>query len=113
MPVYIFKKPGENKYVEVFQKMKDPHTYEDESGKKWERVFTSPNANSNTQLVNANTTAEGFINKTKEKNYSLGDMWDLSRDLSEKRKNVAGIDHVKEKAKKNYERKCKKPHPLG
>ena len=38
---------------------------------------------------------------------TVGDMWDLSKDMSEKRAKKAGKDPVKEKYFKDYEKKRK------
>ena len=113
MPVYLFEHPETRETVEVVQKMNDFHIYIDEDGLEWSRVFLSPNASIGDNLISADTTQEEFVKKTKEKNYNLGEMWNLSKELGAKRKQIAGVDHVKEKAKKKYEQKCNKPHPLG
>jgi len=111
MPSYIFQHPKTEEYIEILQKMNEPHVYVDDSGVEWNRVFTIPNALISDNLINADTTSKEFARKTSEKNYTLGDMWDLSAELSEKRKRVNGKDLTKEKAKKDYERKTGKPHP--
>jgi uncharacterized protein YeeX (DUF496 family) len=113
MPTYVYQHPETEEVREVLQKMTDPHEYEVE-GIKWERVWVSPNAAINDGLINADTSCEDFVRKTKDKNYNLGEMWDLSSQLSEKRKRVAGVDHVKETTKKAYTKRCKgKKHPHG
>jgi hypothetical protein len=113
MPVYEFEHPETGEIVDVVQKMSGEHVYENPKGVKWNRVWMSPNAAIKDNLINADTTAEEFVRKTKEKNYNVGEMWDLSKELSEKRKRVAGKDHVKEKTKKAYQKKCDKAHPHG
>ena len=112
MPTYIFQHPKTKEYKEVFQKMNDQHCFTSEDGTEWDRVFTSPNMSVNDNLISADTTCEDFARKTADKNYNLGEMWDLSAELSEKRAQTAGQDHVKEKAKQKYSKKCKgKTHP--
>ena len=111
MPTYIFRNPETGEVKEIFQKMKALHKYKDK-GVQWERVWMSPNAAITDNLISADTTCEEFCGKTSEKNYNLGEMWDLSAQLSEKRKQARGTDHVKEKTKKAYTKKCKgKKHP--
>jgi hypothetical protein len=88
--------------------MNDDHSYE-EDGIKWIRIFTSPNSSKDTR-INANDSRD-FIEKTKQKNYSIGEMWDISKGLSEQREKRDGIDKVKEKTISNYEKKTKKKHP--
>ena len=111
MPIYLYKNPKTEEIIEVVQKMDDPHVYSDEEGLEWDRIFTSPNMNVTDNLIGADTTEKEFVRKTHEKNYSLGDMWDLSAELSEKRKRVNGKDPIKEKAQKKYERRTGKKHP--
>ena len=39
---------------------------------------------------------------------SMGDMWDYSKELSEKRKEITGtVDPIRKKAEKNYSKKRK------
>jgi hypothetical protein len=42
------------------------------------------------------------LNKTANKNQTLGDLWDRSKELSDKRKGILGHDPIKEKAEENY-----------
>ena len=47
MPIYVFEHPdsdGSGPFIEVVQKMNEPHEYSDENGVAWNRVFMSPNA---------------------------------------------------------------------
>jgi len=95
MPFYIFSHPESGETVEVLQKMTDEHSYMDEDGVKWERVWVSPNAN-----VDGNVnpySATDFVNKTRDMKGNMGDIWDLSRDMSEKRKARDGRDEIFEK----------------
>lgn len=43
--------------------------------------------------------------KATDKKMTMGEMWDLSKELSEKRASKDGIDSVKEKNLKDYERR--------
>jgi len=113
MPVYLFQHPTTEEIIEVVQGMKEDHIFVDENGTEWNRVYTKPNAAIGDNLINADTSAKEFARKTADKNYSLGDMWNLSAELSEKRKRVNGKDPIKEKTKKSYERKTRKRHPQG
>ena len=113
MPIYLFQHPKTGEVKEVLQKMNEPHSYVDEKGIEWERVFLSPNMSIDGKGMGADTTSEEFVRKTKDKNYNLGEMWNLSAELSEKRAKIGGKDHVKEKASKAYTKKCKgmkQPH---
>lgn len=108
MPYYIFISPtGEVK--EIFQHMNDNHIYS-ENGVIWERSFSIPQTSIDTQ-INPHSHRD-FIDKTKKKNYSIGDMWSESASLSEKRAKVSGLDEVKQKTIENYEKATGKKHPL-
>ncbi len=113
MPVYLFQNPETGETVEVIQGMKEKHTFVDDQGVEWKRVFTSPNTAVSDNLIGADTTEAEFVRKTSEKNYTLGDMWDLSARLSEKRAKANGQDPIKEKEKKKYEKHTGKRHPHG
>ena len=90
MPVYVFRHPEYPIVIEEVQKMTDPHVYTDPEGTEWERVWTAP-----TTSMGLNSDADSsqqFVDKTK--GWSTGDMWDYSKDLSEKRKGKRGHDHI-------------------
>jgi hypothetical protein len=57
------------------------------------------------------TDKQEFISKTRSKKMSVGDMWDLSAELSEKRGGATGQDEVKMAAEKKYKDKTGKKHP--
>ena len=102
MPVYIFQNPKTKKYKEVFLAL-DAEKVHHENGIKWQRIFLAPNVSVDTQ-IDANSEQD-FVEKTKRKNYNLGEMWDASKDLSEKREKERGVDPVKEKSLKEYSKK--------
>lgn len=108
MPIYLFENPKTKEVIEVVQRMNEEHIYI-VKGVKWNRVFTKPSASIDTQ-IDPNSSRD-FIEKTKNKNYSIGALWDKSAELSEKRAKVDGIDPIKEKEIKKYEDKTKKKHP--
>ena len=68
--------------------------YTDEEGTKWNRIVTSPNASIDTQN---DGTHEGFMKYTQNKKGTIGELWDASREASEKRSQEQGHDPVKEK----------------
>lgn len=111
MPTYIFRHPTTKKYIEIIQKITDSHFYKDENGVVWERVFTIPQLNTEGTL-DANCTDKQFSEFTKNKKGSLGDLWDRSAELSEKRKKIYGEDPIKKKYVSNWKNKRKgKKHP--
>jgi hypothetical protein len=108
MPIYLFQHPKTKEVKEIIQRMSESHTYNDK-GVEWERVFTKPQAAFNTQI--SATNRQEFVEKTRGKNYSVGQMWDMSAELSEKRGGTSGQDEVKAKAEQAYEKKTQKKHP--
>ena len=109
MPLYIFQNPKTKEYIEIIQRMNEEHLYIDSNGLKWERVFTKPQASMDTKIDA--TSAQDFTSKTRGKNYSIGQMWDMSAELSEKRGGSTGKDEIREKAEKKYEERTGKKHP--
>ena len=108
MPIYLFQHPKTKKVVEVVQRMGDLHTYS-EGGVVWDRVFSVPQAAINTRICA--TDSKDFVNKTRNKNYSIGQLWDMSAELSEKRGGATGKDEIREKVEKDYEKRTGKKHP--
>ena len=104
MPIYMFQNPNSGETIELVQKMKDEHIYIDENGLQWNRVFSVPNAAIDTEL-NADTSAAEWMRKTEGKNWTLGDAWDTSAELSRQREKKMGKDPLKEKNLKDYSKK--------
>lgn len=104
MPIYLFKNPKTGKIIEVIQMMNEVHSYE-ENGVVWERVFTIPQTSIDSEIDPH--SEKSFCEKTRNKNYTLGDLWDSSRELSEKRKSVDGADSVEQKYFTDYSKKRK------
>ena len=103
MPLYLFKNPKTGKIISVFQSMNEEHTYSD-GEIKYERVFTVPNA----QIDSDIDSSDKFVEKTGKMKGTLGEIWDYSQELSDKRaaKN-GGIDPVRQKAEEKYSKKRK------
>lgn len=102
MPLYIFENPNTGKTKQVFLSIKEDKVYS-EKGVAWRRVFLAANLSVDTK-IDANSQRD-FVEKTKNKNYNLGDMWDKSKELSQKREKDRGIDPVKEKTLAEYSKK--------
>jgi hypothetical protein len=111
MPLYTFEHPVTKEQVNLVQRMNDTHEYTDETGVKWLRLFAVPQARIDNKIDPF--SEKEFVRKTSGKNLKLGDMWDLSAELSAKREKVVGKDPVKEKAAAAYYKKTKKKHPLA
>jgi len=100
MPIYVYKHPEHEEYREVFQGMNDEHVYS-EDGVEWDRVFLSPNASIDNSIDPFSN--QQYIDATSNKKGTIGDMMDLSSELSAKRAEIAGgKDPVKEKFYDNY-----------
>jgi hypothetical protein len=94
MPLYLFEHPETRETVEVVQKMNDPHVYVDEDGTEWSRVWVAPNAAMDS---NVDPFSESdFVRKTASMKGTVGDIWDYSKELGERRKDKEGKDKLKE-----------------
>jgi hypothetical protein len=102
MPIYVYKHPDREEYEEVFQGMNDEHVYE-KDGIKWDRVFLAPNASVDSEIDPFNR--RHFIDATANKKGSVGDMMDMSKELSDKRAaKRGGVDPVKQAYYDKYSR---------
>ena len=110
MPIYVYEHPETGERKEVIQSMKETHEYS-EGGVKWKRVFVNPNSAIDTKIDPDSSRA--FIKKKDNKGMTLGDMFDLSKKLSQEREKKYGKDPVKEKTAAEYKRKTTKEHPLA
>lgn len=103
MPIYLFKNPKTGKIVSVFQQMNEEHVHS-EDGIKYERVFTVPNAQIDADIDV--DSSEKFIEKTGKMKGTLGEIWDYSQELSNKRSEKnGGVDPVRQKAEEKYSKK--------
>lgn len=109
MGLYIYQHPKTKELKEVVQRMTEEHTYVDDKGVKWNRVFTKPQAAMDTQI--SAHDPKDFVKKTRGKNYTLGQLWDKSAELSDRRGGASGQDEVKQKAEQAYEKRTGKKHP--
>lgn len=108
--IYIYKHPEEDKYVEVQQGMNDEHVFVDSDGLKWKRVFTKPYMSMDTKKVDPYSQSDYMT--ALNKSCSIGDMMDLSSEMSEERKQLDGEDPVKRQYFDKYEKKNKVKHAL-
>ena len=100
MPIYVYKHPEQEEYIEVLQGMNDEHVYE-QDGLAWERVFLAPNASIDSDVDPFN--GRQFVDTTAAKKGTMGDMMDYSKELSLKRASKnGGVDPVKQKYYKKY-----------
>jgi hypothetical protein len=106
MPVYTYRHPKTGKTIDLVQSMSDDHSYIDESGIKWERVFYPTHFAFDTKLDPHDPKA--FVKKT-DKGGTLGDIMDLSKEMSERRggdkNDEVKMKHKAEKDKKLNDRR--------
>lgn len=109
MPVYIFQNEMTGEVKEVVQSIHDKHEYS-EGGVQWKRVFTPPQVGNTIKIDPYNP--RDFVEKTGSQKGTMGDLWDRSKELSEKRKDKEGVDPVQQKYFDNYakQRKGKRHH---
>jgi hypothetical protein len=108
MPIYTYKNQLTDEYKDVFQSMNDKHEYFGESGDEdnWVRIFYSPNASIDTSIDPF--SCKDFNNRTESKKGTVGDMLDYSKEMSQRRADLAGgKDPVKEKYFENYSKERK------
>ena len=103
MPIYLYHNDTSGETKEVFQRMNDVHEYE-EDGIKWRRLFTCPMASIDTKIDP--DSPKQFLDKTGNKKGTMGDLMDLSAELSSKRER-GGEDPVKRKFFDDYKTKNK------
>jgi hypothetical protein len=83
MPIYTFEHPETGDIIEIIQSMNDKHEYFGEDGVKYKRVYYSPNMAIDSQI--SAFSSKDFVEKTKNKKGTIGDLLDKSKELSEKR----------------------------
>jgi hypothetical protein len=106
MPVYVYKHPAKEEFIELVQSMNEEHVYIDDSGLKWARVWSNPQLNTDSNINPFDNTH--FVNKTGGMKGSYGDMLDYSKELSDKRKSMnGGVDPVQQKYFKEYSKQRK------
>ena len=103
MPLYLYQNEKTGEIREILQSMNELHEYNGEKGneKSWKRIFTIPQASIDTKQDPF--SSNDFLDRTKSKKGTYGNMLDYSEELSEKRASVmGGVDPVKQKYYKEY-----------
>jgi hypothetical protein len=108
IPLYTFlnEKTGETR--DIVQGMNDDHSFS-EGGVAWRRIYHSPQMSIDTKIDPH--SQKDFVRATNKKG-TMGDIMDLSAELSNKRADKEGTDPVKQKHFQDYEKKNKKKHLL-
>ncbi len=110
MPLYVYEHPETSEQIEIVQGMNDEHEYTDPNGTKWRRVFFVPSMNTDSSLDPFSEA--DFVRSTGSKKGTVGDMMDLSKELSATRAaQNGGQDPVKQKMFKDYKKQTGSPHP--
>ena len=108
MPTYTFLNPHTEEEIDVIQSMKEPHVYVDENGLEWSRKWTSPNATIDADIDPFDKQAfNRKVDGVTAERGTMGDLWDRSKELSEKRKQKLGYDPVKSKYLDQYSKERK------
>jgi len=97
VPIYLYQNQTTGEVVEIIQGMNDEHVYHGANGTEndWKRVYTSPQMSIDTRVDPNDPKA--FVEATRSKKGTVGDMMDYSKELSEKRAEKAGgTDPVKQ-----------------
>jgi hypothetical protein len=86
--------------------MNEEHSYTDQEGLAWKRVYQVPNASVDAQIDPYSNNS--FLDATKNKKGTYGDLLNKSAELSEKRaKDHGGVDPVKKKFLSDYSKRRK------
>jgi predicted nucleic acid-binding Zn ribbon protein len=108
MPLYFYANDETGEIHEVVQGMNDKHELEID-GKPMRRLFTVPNAAIQTKLNPF--SQKDFVNKTANMKGTVGDMLDMSAEMSAARQEKVGNeDPVKRKFYDSYKDKVGKKH---
>lgn len=100
MPLYTYEHPETGEIIDVLQSMNEDHLYIGKDGVKWSRVFSIPQASTNSQIDPFDN--KSFIDKTGNQKGNYGDIIDQSKEMSQKRKDKLGYDPVQQKYFKEY-----------
>ena len=85
MPEYIYEHPNTEEQIVVMQSIHEEHVYEID-GVIYDRVYTVPQASIDTHVDPY--SQKDF--KEKAKGSSVGELWDQSKELSQKREEKEG-----------------------
>ena len=78
MPIYIYKHPNKEKYIEVAQSMNEDHVYFDENGLEWKREWVNPQLNTTSSIDPWDNAS--FVNTTSNTKGNMGDLIDRSKE---------------------------------
>ncbi len=111
MPDYDFQHP-DGRIITLHQSVHDKHEYIDDENVEWKRVFYPPQTRVDSIFNIDPRSPQEFVRKTGQHKGKLNDIFQLSAELSEKRKSKDGVDGVERKSWDNYEKaRPKTVHP--
>jgi len=100
MPIYLYKHPETDELVEIFQSVNEVHKFS-KDGVQFERIYSAPNISIDSRIDPYNS--KSFVEKSRNKKGTIGDLLKESKELSEKRGGEMS-DPVKKQFYKNYEK---------
>ena len=114
MPNYLFESLDGEETTELFYPMKEaPRTGDivEIDGKQWKRIFTLPQAVTTGLKPVDPFSQKQFREKTGAMSGTVGELWDYSKEMSQRRaEKMGGDDPVKQKYFKDF-RKARKGTP--
>jgi hypothetical protein len=106
MPEYTYLNEETGERIDVIQTMREEHRYFGEDGKEWKRVFYSPNASIDSLSNTSPFDTRAHVEKTGKMKGCLGDLFNVSKEMSERREQkIGGEDPVKRQFFKDYQKK--------
>lgn len=101
MPIYIFCHPETGEVREIVQSIHEEHSFIDEKGIKWERIFTKPNAAIDSQSDAFDHSKN--LAKIANSKGTIGDIQNFAAEQSAKREEKLGTtDPLKQKYYDSY-----------
>lgn len=111
-PVFDFQHETTGEIISVLVKHTEPDHLRHEQtvdGKIYKRVYSAPTTAKDTKT--GDCTLNDFSRVTEGKNLTVGQMWKISEEMSKARADKnGGLDPVKEKFYKDFEKKNGKKH---
>lgn len=104
MPYYPFLNEKTGVIVDVWFHMNDTKRYVDEQGVEWKRQFTVPQFAIDS-ITRINPFSKADFDQRADKHCSVGDMMNLSSELSARREEKEGVDSVKQAFYDDYSKK--------
>lgn len=112
MPVFEFQEEATGEIISVLVRHTEPdeaRRVQIQDGKTYKRVYAAPMAAKN--MIKKDCSKEDFTRVTSDKNLKVGEMWKISEEMSQERASKNnGLDPVKEKFYKDYEKKNNAKH---